>query len=149
MKSRHSLVLASTLAAAVLGTVPALAKPSFADDDLKGEYLFVVVEVERVQLPTGAYVPQHCVSAGTATFDGAGKMTLSGERRCNQTGSGSFSEDQVYEVKPDGSFLIYPPAMPSDPVHGQLVDHGRTLLLDGTLRMNPNLNAWWGTAMKR
>ena len=149
MKSRHRQCLASALAAAVFGG-SALAAPKFSNDDLKGEYLFVVVEVHRIQLvPGDPFTPEHCVLAGTATFDGAGLMTMNAKQRCNQTGSGDISGTQYYSVSPDGSFLISESPAMTDPVHGQLVEHGRTLLLDGTLRTLPDINGWWGTAMKR
>jgi len=148
MQSRHLFLVA--LALTVLGSAPALAAPSFANNDLKGEYVFVVVEVHRIQLvPGGAFVPEHCVIAGTATFDGAGAMTIKAKQRCNQTGGGDVSGTQYYSVSPDGSFLISESADMADPVHGQLADHGRTLLLDGTLRTSPDIDGWWGTAMRR
>jgi hypothetical protein len=144
----HALLPASAIALSTL-CVPALAAPSFGNDDLKGEYLFMIVEVRRVTLPTGVTVPEHCVVAGTATFDGAGLMTLNGRQRCNQTGSGTIGGTQYYSVNPDGSFLISESPSMSDPVHGELTEHGRTLLLDGTLRTLPEITGWWGVAMRR
>ena len=147
MESRR-FFLAGALAATVLSSAPALAAPTYGNNDLKGEYLFVVVEVHLV--PGDPFTEEHCVIAGSATFDGAGSMTMNATQRCNRTGSGDVSGKQFYRVSPDGSFLISESETMSDPVHGQLVDHGRALLLDGTLRTFPSdINAWWGTAMKR
>lgn len=146
---RQSFVLASAFALAMLGQGPALAAPTYGNKDLKGEYLFVVVEVRSVPLPGGGTRPEHCVIAGTAAFDGAGLMTMNAKQRCNLSGTGEIIGTQNYSVNPDGSFLISESPDMTDPVHGQLVDHGRTLLLDGTLRTLPELIGWWGTAMRR
>ncbi|HEU5177908.1 MAG TPA: hypothetical protein VFU24_10685 [Burkholderiales bacterium] len=143
----HRVILG--LAATILGVPCALAAPNFGNEDLKGDYLFVVVEVHSVTLPGGLVRPEHCVIAGTANFDGAGKMTMSATQRCNLTGSGAVEGSQFYSVNPDGSFLISESAGMTDPVHGQLADHGRTLLLDGTLRTLPEIISWSGIAMKR
>lgn len=145
---RWSLLLGG-LAAMSLSGAPALAVPAFDDNDLKGDYLFTVVEVHRVMLPGGSNPIEHCVIAGTATFDGAGTMTLSGTQRCSITGSGALSGTQYYVVNADGSFVISESAGMTDPVHGQIVDKGRTLLMDGTLRTAPDVLNWWGTAVKR
>jgi hypothetical protein len=146
---RQSFVVASAFAVAMLGQGAALAAPTYGNNDLKGEYQFVVVEVHSVALPEGGSRPEHCVIAGTAAFDGAGLMTLNAKQRCNLTGTGDISGTQYYSVNPDGSFLISEASDMTDPVHGQLVDHGRTLLLDGTLRTLPEIIGWWGTAMRR
>lgn len=143
----HRVILG--LAATILGAPAVLAAPNFGNDDLKGEYAFVVVEVHSVTLPGGLVRPEHCVIAGTVTFDGAGAATLSATQRCNLTGSGAITGPQYYSVNPDGSFLISESAGMTDPVHGQLADHGRTLLLDGTLRTLPEIISWSGIAMKR
>ena len=144
---RYRVILG--LAATILGAPAALAAPNFGNDDLKGEYVFVVVEVHSVTLPGGLVRPEHCVIAGTANFDGAGTATLNATQRCSLTGSGAVTGLQYYSVKPDGSFLISESAGMTDPVHGQLADHGRTLLLDGTLRTLPDIISWSGIAMKR
>ena len=137
-------------AAAALCAAPASAAPGFDDRDLKGEFLFVVLEVHQVVVPPASLpVVEHCVIAGTAAFDGAGTMTLNGNQRCSRTGSGAVSGTQYYAVNPDGSLLISESSSLTDPVHGQLVDHGRKLLLDGTTRTNPEIVNWSGIAMKR
>ena len=143
----HPIVLG--LAATILAAPCALAVPSYGNEDLKGEYLFVVVEVHTVMMPGGISRPENCVIAGTANFDGAGIVTLNGTQRCSVTGSGTQSGTQYYAVNPDGSFLISESPGMTDPVHGQLVDHGRSLLLDGTLRTLPEILNWSGVAMRR
>ena len=137
------------VAAMALFGAPALAVPTFDNNDLKGDYLFTVVEVRRVMLPGGSTPIEHCVIAGTATFDGAGTMTLNAAQRCSITGSGAVSGTQYYMVNADGSFLISESAGMTDPVHGQIVDKGRTLLMDGTLRTLADVLNWWGIAMRR
>ena len=142
---RHSLLLASVATLTSL-SIPAPAAPTFGNDDLKGEYLFTVVEVHR--LP--GVGPEHCVVAGTAIFDGAGTMLMNGTQRCSSTTpSGPISGVQYYKVNADGSFLISEKPEMTDAVHGELIDHGRTLLLDGTSRTLSEILSWWGLAMKR
>jgi hypothetical protein len=144
-QTRHCLLRASVATLATL-SIPAPAAPTFGNDDLKGEYVFTVVEVHRVP----GVGPEHCVIAGTATFDGAGTMLMNGTQRCSSTTpSGPISGVQYYKVNADGSFLISESQLMSDPVHGELVDHGRTLLLDGTSRTLSEILSWWGLAMKR
>lgn len=77
---RHSLLLAGVATLTTLST-PAAAAPTFGNDDLKGEYLFHVVEVRHLT-DVG---PEHCVIAGTAIFDGAGTMMMNATQRCGST----------------------------------------------------------------
>ena len=144
----HPIALA--LAATILAAPCALAAPTYGNEDLKGEYLFVVVDVHIVLLP-GSNIPrpQHCVIAGTANFDGTGTVMMDATQRCSITGSGALAGTQYYAVNRDGSFLISESPGMTDPTHGQMVDHGRSLLLDGTLRTLPDIIGWWGTAMRR
>lgn len=122
---------------------------TFGNHDLRGEYLFTVVEVHRVTLPGGGAALDHCVVAGAVGFDGAGTMAVNAAQRCSFTGSGAVSGSQYYVVNADGSFLISESPDMADPVHGQIVDKGRSLLLDGTLRTLPELLSWSGVAVKR
>jgi hypothetical protein len=145
----HRSLLVGALTVAGLASAPATAAPGFGNEDLKGEYLFTVLDVGRRQLPSGAFVINHCVVAGTATFDGIDRMTISGTQRCSQTGTETIGGTQFYTVNADGSFLISESADMSDPVHGQIVDKGRSLLLDGTTRTLPEALSWSGVAMKR
>ena len=149
MKPLGNCVVVTGALAAALVSAPLLAAPTFGNDDLKGEYLFVVVEVHTVTIPPAGPRPEHCVIAGSAVFDGAGRATLNATQRCNLSGSGEMSGTQFYSVKPDGSFLMSESAGMADPVHGQMVDHGRTLLLDGTTRTLSEIIGWWGTAVRR
>lgn len=147
--SSISAAFACAGVAAMFGSAQALATPTFGNDDLKGEYLFTAVEVHRVTLSGGPTVVEHCVLAGTVSFDGAGTLAINAAQRCSATGSGAVSGTQYYSVNSDGSFLISESPAMTDPVHGQLVDHGRTLLLDGTLRTLPEILNWSGIAMRR
>lgn len=52
-------------------------------------------------------------------------------------------------VNPDGSFLVSGSPDMADPSHGQIVDKGRSLLLDGTTKSRADLLSWSGIAMKR
>lgn len=146
----HSFFPVAGLLAIVLIGDPAVAASTFANDDLEGEYLFTVVEVHSITLPgTTTLATEHCVIAGTANFDGVGVMTLDATQRCSITGTGPVVGSQYYSVNPDGSFLISEAPSMTDPVHGQIVEHGRSLLLDGTLRTLPEVLSWSGVAMRR
>jgi hypothetical protein len=150
LSSRYCL-LAAGLATA-LSAAPATAAPTFGNDDLKGEYLFTVVEVRRDMLPgTTTLVTQYCVTAGTAIFDGVETMTGTGTQRCSVTGTGTVGDKPLYyAVNPDGSFLMSEsPTGMTDPIHGQIVEHGRTLMIDGTTRTLPDLFSFSGIMMKR
>ena len=143
----HRLLVAGVVAG--LAAAPAGAAPGFGDEDLKGEYLFTVLEVNLHQLPGGPLVTNHCVIAGIVVFDGAGRMTLDGAKRCSRSGNETLQATQFYVVNADGSFRISESADMSDPVHGQIVDKGRSLLLDGTTRTLPEILSWSGIGMKR
>ena len=149
MKPFQHPVVIFTLA--VLGAPGALAGPTFEDRDLRGEYVFAGIELHRP--PSGVGAPEHCAFAGTASFDGQGRAMLSGTRRCvlgsNPVSTVAFEVQQYYLVAPDGSFVMSELQDLSDPAHGQIVDHGRSLLLDGTLRTSPTLVNWLATAMRR
>jgi hypothetical protein len=147
----RSSIIAAGLAA-TLSAAPATAAPTFDNGDLKGEFLFTFVEVRRDFVPSlGTFVVQQCVSAGTAIFDGVGTMTGSGTNRCSVTGTEPISGDKplYYAVNPDGSVLLSESTDMSDPLHGQIVEHGRSLLLDGTTRTLPAILSQSGIMMKR
>jgi hypothetical protein len=146
---RRCLLGAGFVAAALL-PVPGASAPTFGDEDLKGEYLFTVLDIS-FYMPPGSTtsVVNHCVVAGTVAFDGAGNMALSATTRCSRSGVSTIGGNQYYSVNPDGSFLISESSDMSDPVHGQIVDKGRTLLLDGTTRTRPDSISWSGIGMKR
>lgn len=146
----HRLLVSCALAASGFAAAPATAAPGFGDDDLKGEYLFTVLDTHRF-LPSGGtnFVLNFCVVAGTAAFDGAGSVVLSATQRCSFTGAATFTATQFYAVNADGSFLISESSDMRDPVHGQIVDKGRSLLLDGTTRTLAESLSWSGIAMKR
>ena len=164
-RSLSSFVFVGALAATGLAA-PALAGPSYDNRDLKGEFLFTIVELRRDTLP-GAPLPANlnCVSSGTAAFDGAGTMIASGTQRCQPTpmpGQPPLPPQPpqplperplYYAVNADGSFLMSETPDFADPFHGEIVDHGRSLLLDGTTRpvsnTVPSILSWSGVMMKR
>lgn len=141
----HSIYVVSGLFAMVLVGGPALATPVFSNSDLKGEYLCTGNEVH--QLFDGPV--QYCVFAASGNFDGSGMVGLNSTARCSITGIRSGTGSQFYSVNPDGSFLISESPGMTDPVHGQIVEHGRTLLLDGTLRTLSEILSWSGVCMQR
>jgi hypothetical protein len=148
----QSLSLVSGLLAMLLIGDPAVAGRTFDNDDLKGDYLCNVVEVRRALLPTGLFALAHCVIAGTGKFDGVGMVTLNATQRCSIAGTTEttvIAGTQYYSVNPDGSFLISESSSMTDPAHGQIVEHGRSLLLDGTTRTLAEILSWSGMCMRR
>ena len=132
---------------------PAVAGGGFSNRDLSGEYVFNLAEIRiEYDFSSGAPIPvtDYCDVAGTLRFDGLGAMTVDGTRRCSFTGTFVDASALTYTVNPDGSFLVTDPADPvPDPVHGQIVNRGKSLLIDGTTRINPNVLMFHGVAMQR
>jgi hypothetical protein len=128
--------------------LPSFAGKPFTNADLNGSYLFILTQI-RTENVGGTPVTNYCENAGTIAFDGAGAVTVNSVRRCSATGTvvdvGAF----VYAVNADGSFLVDETPVFADPVHGQIVDRGAHLLLDGTARTNPDIMIFHGVAMRR
>ncbi len=138
------------LALLLMNSPSAMGARTFSNKDLKGDYLFILAEIRTEPAFGGA--TNYCDKAGTITFDGVspiGTATASSfTQRCNvATGPGVGT--QFYQVNPDGSFLLDETPAFLDPVHGQIVDNGNSLLLDGTTRTNPNILIFHIVAMKR
>ncbi len=128
----------------------AIGARTFSNKDLKGDYLFILVEIRTEPAFGGA--TNYCDKAGTISFDGVGPVgtaTVSGfTQRCNVATSPGVVA-QFYQVNPDGSFLLDEAPAFLDPVHGQIVDNGNALMLDGTTRTNSNVLIFHIVAMKR
>jgi len=145
-----SVLLAGGIVAGTLG----LGAPAFAacdNRDLRGEYLFTLAEV-RYEYPPGSATPvlNFCDHQGSLVFDGAGGVTATSTHRCNVTGTATRIGPLVYDVNPIScSFTLQDPSDPPNPVHGQIVDHGRMLLLDGTTRTAAYSLLFHGVAAKR
>lgn len=121
----------------------------YDSDDLKGDYYCNVIEVHRFTNPAGLAGADRCNYAGLVHFDGAGTMQGSGNMRCSAAGTaGPFSITNHYALSPDGSFLFSDFADLGNPSHGQIVDHGRALLLDGTMKTFPEILSWSGICMR-
>ncbi len=128
----------------------AIGAKTFSNRDLKGDYLFILAEIRTEPAFGGA--TNYCDTAGTISFDGVspvGTATLSGfAQRCNLVPSPGLVP-LFYQVNPDGSFLLDETPAFLDPTHGQIVDNGNALLLDGTTRTNVNILIFHIVAMKR
>ncbi len=128
----------------------AIGARTFTNKDLKGDYLFILAVIRTEPAFGGA--TNYCDTAGTISFDGVGPVgtaTLSGfTQRCNVV-IGPAGGTLFYQVNPDGSFLLDEALAFLDPTHGQIVDNGNALLLDGTTRTNPNILIFHIVAMKR
>ncbi len=146
------IVMLATLVCAgmLIGRSPALGQGrEFSNRDLSGEYAFNLVDI-RVFGPSVVA----CDMAGTLNFDGAGAVAVSNTRRCPGIMGGppivtTETGTLAYSVNPDGSFLITEVTGDPDPTHGQIAQHGRILLIDGTTRTNPNVIVFNGTAVAR
>jgi hypothetical protein len=127
---------------------PAEAGRTYDLRDLRGTYYFVVTEIRFEHLPgIPDPVMDYCTGYGTITFDGAGGAAISsGTRRCSATGTVTDSGNFTYTVNSDGSFLLTEVGF-ADPSHGQILDNGNMILVDGTLR-NPDILLWQGVGVK-
>jgi len=137
------------LALLLMNSPNAMGARTFSNKDLKGDYLFILAEIRTEPAFGGA--TNYCDKAGTISFDGVspvGTATPSDfTQRCNVVTSPVAP--QFYQVNPDGSFLLDETPAFLDPVHGQIVDNGNALLLDGTTRTNPLVLIFHIVAMKR
>jgi len=122
----------------------AFADPLFTNGSLRGEYLITLIEIR--QEPAGI---DYCDITARAKFDGSGNVTINDTRKCSLTGTVSSSGGLFYDVKPSGEFIIFE-AVPGDATHGRIAHSGRTILLDGTTRTNPDVLVQNGVgALKR
>ncbi len=130
--------------------LPAAAGPGFSNRDLDGEYLFILTEI-RNESPPPSTTPvfNFCDHAGTLSFNGAGTLTVTDTQRCSVPGTGPVTETFTlnYSVSPDGSFTVTNPD--GSLVHGQILNHKRALLFDGTMYTDPNRLIFQGVAMRR
>jgi len=128
----------------------AIGAKTFSNKDLKGDYLFILAEIRTEPAFGGA--TNYCDKAGTISFDGVGPVgtaTVSGfTERCNVV-IGPAVGTLFYQVNSDGSFLLDETSAFLDPEHGQIVDNGNALLLNGTTRTNPLILIFHLVAMKR
>lgn len=106
----------------------------FTNRDLKGT--FVCNAQEIFQAASGV---DFCVYSLVLEADGAGNATLkNGTQRCSLSGSGPLEPlPSTYVVNPDGSFLFSDQPNMANPRHGQIVEHGQSLLFDATTRTAP------------
>ena len=148
-----SLALIIVLSAAVLwmNRTSAVAEGGYSARDVSGEYVFTLVEIGTEEDPsTGERLTDYCERAGTFYADGAGTMLYTGTRRCSLSGLESGTATLIYTVDPSGSVLMIAAGdPPGNAAHGQIVDHGRVLLLDGTTQSDPNNLIQQGMAVKR
>lgn len=156
MTRYHRIWMTFALALGAVWTAlpgPALAGGGYSARDLSGEYIFNLAEVRtEFDYSSGVPVPvtDYCDHSGTLNFDGVGVMTVTETRRCSFTGTVADSATLNYTVDPSGGVLITDPLDPTpDPVHAEIVNRGRSLLIDGTTRTNPNVLMFHGTAMQR
>jgi len=133
-------------------TPPALAGKTFDNRDIKGEYKY---SLNEAQWDTQGEPPVRkitfCVSTGTAIADGEGNLQTLGFVRCSSDGvvtTETTSGSVMYEVQPNGEVLFYDDDL-LDPTHGVIVDRGRTLLIDSTLRTDPDMIYQVGSASKQ
>lgn len=130
----------------MLTNEPAEAVRTYSIRDLSGSYFFVNMEI-RQELVEGVLVDESCSAFGRITFDGAGKATIIGTRRCSK--SGTFINEfntYTYDVDPDGSFLLLEDGY-TDPTHCQITNKGGIILCDGVPR-NVGIYSWIGIGVK-
>ncbi len=118
----------------------------YTNRDLKGTFVCNAQEV--FQAASGV---DFCVYSFILEADGAGNATLSsGAQRCSMSGAGPLAPlPSTYLVNPDGSFLLSELPNMANPRHGQIVEHGQSLLFDATTRTAPALLSGSAVCMRR
>ncbi len=118
----------------------------FTNRDLKGTFVCTAQEVFQA-----ASAVNFCVYSFSLEADGAGNATLSsGVQRCSLSGAGPLAPlPSTYVVNPDGSFLLSEQPNMTNPRHGQIVEHGQSLLFDATTRTAPELLSGSAVGMRR
>lgn len=146
-----TLIVVFGAALLLMNRASAVAESGYSERDVSGEYVFTLVEIGTEEDPSsGGRIIDYCERAGTLTADGAGTMLYAGTRRCSFKGLEVGTATLIYSVDPTGSVLITVSGdPPGNAAHGQIVDHGRGLLLDGTTMSDPNNLIQQGVAMKR
>ncbi len=137
------------LLAALLATAPAIAGPGYSARDLSGEYLIILAEV-RYEDVGGVRMLNFCDGSGVLFFDGIGMVTVTVTQKCSvraPSGTGPL----YYKVVDPISGIYWVDETPAftDPSQVRLVEKGRTLLIDGTTRTNPDVFIFHGVAMRR
>ena len=143
----HLTTLASRIGLAIVlglfSMAPAMAGKIYDNWDFRGEYKFAIFEAAWVTESGFIGNIDYCTAVGTVVADGAGSMEFIGTTRCNLEGRSPPKIEDIsgfmgYDVQPNGEVLFYDEPYPdpslSDPsMHGVLVDHGATILIDGTV----------------
>lgn len=148
MKRIILLLVMTAMVVLVFCTAAGAAGRTYDNADLRGTYYFVSTQ-ERMQYPPGGgeKVVEYCSGYGTATFDGSWKVVIASTDRCSIYGTLTDNVTQNYAVNADGSFLVSDPANPLNTTHCRMVDHGRTLLCDGTASL-PDVLSFHVVAVK-
>lgn len=142
-----TLISGMSIAWIFAGYTPAVAGGGcYSNRDLNGEYIFNLVEVRTETFPIPG--TNYCDHTGVVNFDGVSAATVTDTRRCSLTGLVTEAALLTYSVNCDGSLTIDDPADPN-PVHGQIVNRGHGILLDGTTRTNLNSLIFHGIAVQR
>ncbi len=117
----------------------------FTNRDLKGPYVCTAQEIHQLMNSPVEY----CVFSGTFNFDGAGGILGIATMRCSLSGVSLLTQPMSYSVNPDGSFLTSDLPGMANPVHGEIVEQGQSLLLDGTTKTLSEILSWQGICMRR
>lgn len=135
---KHFTTLASRIGLAVVlvlfSVAPAMAGKPYDNRDFRGEYKVSLVEASLMSGYAG--ITQYCSGFATVVADGDGNMEFTVTSRCNNEATGMKIEEtsgiMTYKVLPNGEVLFYEDPLSAPSLHGVLVDHGNTILLDGT-----------------
>jgi hypothetical protein len=122
----------------------------FTNRSLEGEYALNIFEVTHRAQPGSTQTEwEYCNGVATLRFDGIGMLSATVTNRCNGHAPEVQNFSLPYTVNPDGSFLLHP----NDPggidvAHGQILDHGRMLFLDGTQSQDPARDIFYGIGVR-
>ena len=149
-KTNHSSLRAIFLALTLLSLLPfgLQAKNTYSDSDVSGTYYFTNIEVRWIpSYDSPNRMLNHCHVLGTAVSDGAGLVLTKSKNVCDITGTVEMDDTIHYQVNPDGQMTFYSEAS-GNTTHGQIIEAGRMILLDGSNNTNPSLILHYGTAVR-
>jgi|GEM_PF-3323353 len=143
-------VIIGICAGMLIAIPPAQADRPITGRDIEGTYYVLSTEIRKETDPVPAIL--HCESHGTATVFRDGKMVTNVTNTCYD-GVIRVSETQerchTFEILAGSELLVTEfDASVTDKTHCQILDNGRMLLCDGSIRDFPPIITWAGTAVK-
>ena len=149
-----SAVIIGICAGMLIAIPPAQADRPITGRDIEGTYYVLITEVRKETGPVGILLPgiHRCESHGTATVFRDGQMVVNVTNTCyDGVNRESVPQERchTFEILAGSELLVTEVGGPdTDKTHCQILDNGRMLLCDGSIRDFPPIITWAGTAVK-